>query len=126
MKLIITTSIKEVEFEPLEKKFHIEIIKKAAKKSLSGLGKDIKNSSKIPSTSLKKLNITSSGGAGRVLFLLVTKNEDAILVMIREKSDKQIGSNMTVKNPKFKKILDKNINLIQKEIESDNYKEYDI
>jgi len=44
--------------------------------------------------------------------------------MIRMKNDKQIGSNMTVQNPKFKKALDKNLSLILKDLKYGDYKEY--
>lgn len=70
MKLIVVDSIYEKEFKPLEWVFPIDLIKMAAKKSMCGLGENIKNSSKIPSTILKKVYLTSSGGAGRVVFLL--------------------------------------------------------
>ena len=44
MKLIITNAVNKTEFEPLKKVFHLEIMKTAAKKSLQGLGDNIKNS----------------------------------------------------------------------------------
>lgn len=44
--------------------------------------------------------------------------------MVRMKNDKQIGANMTVKNPKFKKVLDRNLDTILKELASGNYEEY--
>lgn len=124
MQLIITLSVKKNEFEPLEDNFPLEAIKIAAKKSLEGLGENIKSSHKISSTSLRKLYLTSKAGAARAIFLLTIGNGKSALVMIRMKNDKQIGSNMTVKNPKFKKILDKNIDAIVKDIESGNYEEY--
>ncbi|MFA5842221.1 MAG: hypothetical protein WC882_00880 [Candidatus Gracilibacteria bacterium] len=124
MNLIITHSIQRIEFEVLQKTFSLEVIKAGAKKSLQGLGNDIKSSSKIPSTCLKKIHLTSTGGAGRVIFLLQIGIQKSVLVMIRMKNDKQIGSNMTVQNPKFKKALDKNLSLILKDLKYGDYKEY--
>lgn len=126
MKLIITNSIAKAEFEPLKKVFGLEIIKSAARKSLQGLGDSIKSSFKIPATSLSKIYLTSSGSAGRAIFLLQINKEKSVLVMIRTKKDKQIGVNMTIKNPGFQKVLDKNLSLIIADLERGRYSEYEI
>lgn len=126
MKLVVTDSIFEKEFKPLELIFPIDLIKLAAKKSMCGLGENIKNSSKIPSTVLKKVYLTSSGGAGRVVFLLQIGGESSFLVILRLKNDKKVGQNMTISNPKFKKILDKNLDLIFMEIKQGKYREFEI
>ncbi len=123
MKLIITASIEKNELEPVYAVFDLEIIKIAAKKSLQGLGESIKSTAKIPGTVLKKVYLTRSGGAGRVIFLLKVKDEKSVLVMIRPKNDKQIGANMTVQNSKFIKVLERNLALILRDLKSGNYKE---
>ncbi len=115
-----------MEFEPLEKYFPFEIIKTAAKKSLQGLGERIKSSIKVPSTTLEKLYLTGERGAGRAIFLLKIGVEKSVLVMLRTKNDKQVGSNMTIKNPKFTKVLEKNITMILKDLENGDYEEYEI
>lgn len=124
MKLIITKSIAKSEFEPLKKTFGLDIIKAAAKKSLQGLGDNIKNSFKIPATRLSKIYLTSSGSAGRAIFLLQINKEQSVLVIIRTKKDKQIGVNMTINNSKFQKVLDKNLSLIIADLERGLYSEY--
>ena len=126
MKFILTASIKKSEFDPIQDLFDLRVIKIAAKKSLQGLGKNIKSSSKIPGTCLKKMNLTSSSGAGRVLFLLKIKNKKSVLVMIRPKNDKKIGTNMTVKNKKFEKFLSKNLDLILGDLEKGSYEEFEL
>ena len=126
MKLIITNSIAKAEFEPLKKVFGLDIIKSAARKSLQGLGDSIKSSFKIPATKLSKIYLTSSGSAGRAVFLLQIAKDKSVLVMIRTKKDKQIGENMTIKNPKFQRVLDKNIGLIIDDLEQGRYFEHDI
>ena len=126
MKLIITASIKEVEFEPSKKTFSLETVKVAAKKSLQGLGDNIKSSTKIPKTVLKKIYLTSSGGAGRAVFLLQISSQKSVLVMIRLKNDKQVGANMTVNNPKFKKVLDENLDLILADLSNKDFEEYEL
>lgn len=126
MKLIITDSIRETEFQSLQKIFSLEIVKVAARKAMVGLGENIKNSSKIPATCLEKLYLTSSGGSGRIIFLLRIEAEKSVLVMIRMKNDKQIGANMTVKNPKFKRVLDRNLDLILSDLENAHFEEYEL
>ena len=126
MKLILTAAIKKAEFESFKKIFQLENIKVAAKKSLQGLGDSIKSSTKIPKTVLKKIYLTSTGGAGRAVFLLQISSQKSVLVMIRLKNDKQIGANITVDNPKFKKVLDKNLDLILRDLTNKNFEEYEL
>lgn len=126
MKLIVTNSIGKTELKPLANTFPIEAVKAAAKKSLSGLGENIKNTKKLFSTTLSKVYLTSTGGAGRAVFLLQISAETSVLVMIRLKNDKQVGANMTVKNPKFEKVLEKNLDLIFADLKSGNFIEYDL
>lgn len=126
MKFIVTTSIKRIEFEPVKNVFSFDVIKTAAKKSLQGLGDTIKSSTKISGTYLKKVYLTSSSGAGRVIFLLKLNSEKSVLVMIRLKNDKKIGVNMTVQNPKFAKTLDRNLDIILKDLKGGKYEEFDL
>jgi len=126
LKLIITSSIKKVEFEPIKKTFNIDVIKIAAQKSLQGLGEKIKSSSKIRGTCLRKVYLTSTAGVGRVVFLLKIKNKKSVLVMVKLKNDKKIGSNMTIQNPKFKKALNKNLDIILEDLKSGDYEEFDV
>jgi len=126
MKLIITDSIEKHELFALERVFSLNVIKVAAIKSLKGLGENIKNPINIPKTILRKIYTTSSSGAGRAVFLLQIEAEKAILAMIRQKKDKQVGANMAVENPKFKKALERNLDLIIRDLEVSKYKEYDL
>lgn len=126
MKLIVTHSIGKIELKPLENTFPVEALKAAAKKSLSGLGENIKNTKKLSATTLNKVYLTSTGGAGRAVFLLQISSEEAVLVMIRLKNDKQVGANMTVKNPKFEKVLEKNLDLILSDLKTGSFVEYEL
>lgn len=126
MKLIVTDSIRKTELEPFKKNFHLRIVEIAAKKALEGLGNNIKSSTKIPKTVLKKIYLTSLGGSGRAVFLLQISSRKSVLVMIRLKNDKQIGANMTVKNPKFKRALSKNLDLILTDLANGNFEEYEL
>lgn len=126
MKLILTASIRKAEFEPLQQTFTLDVIKIAAKKCLEGLGTKIKSSTKISSTILKKIPLTSTGGAGRATFLLQIVDNNAILVMLRLKNDKKVGENMSIDNPKFKKVFDKNLALLINDIGHDDYEEFEL
>ena len=124
MKLIITQSIERSELLPLKSDFSVDLIQAAAKRALRGIGKNIKSSVKLPKTCLKKLNLTSSGSAGRVVFLLEIGSRASVLVMLRAKNDKKIGANMTIKNPYFRKLLENNIDLILQDISKGNYQAF--
>ena len=126
MKLVITASLKSTEYKPLSKVITLEILKKAAKKCLGGLGDSIKNTKKIPGTLLKKMYVTTPGGAARVVFLLHIDNKNSVLVMMRLKNDKQIGANMTVENPKFRKILEKNLDAILQDLKLGKYEVFEV
>jgi hypothetical protein len=126
VKLVITESIVRDEFGPLKKVFDVEILKSAAKKSLMGLGIGIKSPYKVPFSTLSKIYLTSAGSAGRAVFLIQVCNDKAVLVMLRSKSDKRIGANMAVQNPKFRKVLERNLNLIICDLELGRLSEYEI
>ena len=124
MKLVITDGIRKSEL--LKNHFSLNDIKVVAKKSLTGLGITIKSTFKIPATCLSKVYITSSKGAARVVFLLKMGEEKAVLVVLRMKQDKLIGSNISVSNPAFQKLLDKNLNIIISDLEFGNFTEYSL
>ncbi len=124
MKLIITKSIEKLDLSELERVFPLDAIKAAAKKALEGLGVDIKSSAKIPNTLLSKVYLTSTGGAGRAVFLLQVSSDKSILVMLRLKNDKKVGANMTIQNQKFKAVLEKNLDLILTDLGKGSFTEY--
>ncbi len=124
MKLIITTEIYTTEFLPHAQTFNLDVLKSSARKALLGLGNMVSTSRRMPGTVLKKMSLISSGGAGRVLFLLQVGKGVAVLVMVRQKNDKQIGQNMAIVNPRFKKLLEKNMDKILKELEAGRFREW--
>ncbi|MEK7183287.1 MAG: hypothetical protein AAB776_01490 [Patescibacteria group bacterium] len=126
MKLLIAATVRAKEYESLSRKITFEILKAAARKSLEGLGVTIKSSRKQAGTLLKKVYITTPSGAARVIFLIQIDADKAILVMLRLKTDKQIGSNMTVDNPDFRKVLERNIESIVRDIKSHRYEIFEI
>jgi hypothetical protein len=53
---------------------------------------------------LIKVYATSKTGAKRIVFLLETATTDRFFLFYRDKDD-EIGKNVTIKNPLFKKTL---------------------
>ncbi len=106
MRLIIPISFVRYELEPVGKIFPLTSIIKAAKKAKMGLGIPIGKAPK--GACFSKISITSKSGVGRTLFMVRTKDEKIIPLLIRTKKDK-VGYNMTPKNKLFSAALDKNL-----------------
>lgn len=126
MKLIITSSIKRSEIKPLKNVFSLSLLKFAAEKSLKGLGDCLKSPAKLPFTSLQKIYLTSPGGAGRAVFLITVGDDVSVLVLLRLKKDKLIGSNITTKNARFNEVVLKNLDLIHSDLENGDYEEFEL
>lgn len=126
MILVITHGIYKREYASLSRIYPLESVKSAAKQVIGGLGISLKNANKIPFTKLIKIDITSSGGAGRCAFLLLTKDETVVLLAIRNKNDRKIGRNMTIKNPHFASLLEKHYETIFEEIRGGKFYRYEL
>ena len=122
MKLIVPYSIKKLDLS--DNVFSIHILKSAAKKSLLGLGYNIKH----PETELmiSKISITTKTASARALYLLQIEKKIAILILVRKKSDKVLGQNLSIKNPKLESILNKYLDLTFKDLKTNNYQEFEI
>jgi hypothetical protein len=122
MKLIIPNSVKKLDL--FEKIFTLQILKNAARKSLLGLGYKIK----IPANNLliSKINITTKSVAARALYLIQLKDEIAVFILIRKKSDKLLGQNMSIQNSQLEHVLSKYLDLIYKDLASNNYQEFEL
>ena len=121
--LIICKSIQIKELKPLEHYFDIKAIKSAAIKAQKGLGDII--SSPIKNSHIIKIYLTGKP-AGRICFLIFTKQGDIVPLILRLKKDKKIGKNMSIQNSSFKKILKKNIKLALNDIKTDKYTEIEL
>jgi len=123
MRLVISKTIREIELDPLKKQISFEELKDVARKSLLGLGDTIKSTQKIPGMVLKKMYLTTVGGAARSIFLLQLDKKATVFVMLRLKKDKRVGENMTVNNPEFTKALQRNLGVVLSDIDS---KQFDV
>lgn len=81
-------------------------------------GEDLPRSSR-----LVKIYMTTLEGARRAVFLVDMESEDGFFLMYRSKND-EVGRNITIKNPKFKKLLWKYLRLLKEDIRDENYKVY--
>jgi len=116
MNLIITQSIEKKECKKLSKK-DLSIIVDTYKKNISS---DIRGIGLPPYMKLIKVYATSKQGARRIVFLVDLVSSDAFLLFYRTKNDK-LGSNISIKNPFFKKRLHEYLKLIQNDIREGNY-----
>lgn len=122
MKLIIPSSVKKLDL--FEKIFTIQTLKKAARKSLLGLGHKIKYP--VNNLIISKISITSKTAAASALYLIQLKDEIAVLILIRKKSDKLLGQNMSINNSELENVLSKYLDLVCNDLELRNYEEFEI
>lgn len=118
MFLLLPLSIKTKELKPVSHNFPLEIIISAAKKIQSGLGTNIAGAPH--NTKYVKIALTSAGGAGRGLFLIILKQNFITPVLIRDKKDK-VGQNISPKNKEFLQAVEKNLTLIEGDMKNDTF-----
>ena len=118
--LLICNSILEKELKTLENYFSIKDIVKAYEKAKWWLWNIIKWSP-FKKTILRKIYITSKWWAWRIVFLLVISKNIITPVILRLKKDKLIWDNLSIKNKKFEKLLNNNLDLIFSDIKSKNF-----
>jgi len=126
--LRICDSINKKELESLRDSFNFETIKNWANKVLSWLWIDLWTS-KFPNSKLIKLKLTWKYWAWRILYLLVIedKNNKTIYpIILRHKNDKEIWNNMSFKNKKFCNVLNRNLDLIFKDLKNWDFEDYKI
>jgi hypothetical protein len=122
--LIICNSFRLKEMDPMKDHFSFNVIKFTAKKIKDGLG--ITLPSLIKNTQLKKISLTGTTGAGRIIFLLEMETGQVIPIMVRLKKDKSIGQNMSFRNKRFVNAIEKNIKLAIQDMENGKYEEYEL
>lgn len=123
MHLILTTSTEKTELSALSGTFNLIHVQNAARKAILGLGDNLKG---IGAAKLVKIYLTGKGGAGRAIFLIEVVDNDAVLLLLRHKNDKKIGSNMSFSNPHFKELLAKRISQVFEELKTGDYEEYEL
>lgn len=115
MRLVVAKSICAQEFgQDSVPPLHIEPLKRSRKIELVS---PIKGEGLPKGSKLLKVYATTAEGARRVVHLLATAEDTLFLLFYRDKND-AVGSNITIKNPTFRKQLYKHLQLLEKDLES--------
>lgn len=122
MRIILCHSILKKEINPLIGYFSHGDIKKYVERAEKGLAVEIKGST-IPYTKVVKVYMTGRSGAGRMIILVYVKKDLYLPVVVRLKKDKIVGTNLSKENQAFQDLLQKNLNLVVKDLEEGNFDE---
>lgn len=85
----------------------------------------IKGESLPKGSRLIKLYVTTVQGARRIVFLVDVETGTGFFLFFRGKND-EIGKNISIKNPAFKKRLLQYLNLLNGDIAAGHFTEYDV
>ena len=120
MKKIIFSQ-KLIKKEKLSSKEKLLVIKVCQKNIFTKIkGKDLPSES-----SLIKIYITTIDGAKRLVMILDEVLDIGYFLMFRKKED-SIGKNMTLKNPDFKKALSQYLDILDADMNENNFEIIDI
>lgn len=120
--LRICNTIKKQELDKLSDYFSIEDIKKAYLKANNWIWNNIWKLDN--SVILRKIYLTSKTSAWRLLFLFFISKNIFIPIILRLKNDKLIWNNLSMNNKKFVNLLNKNFDLVEKDLLNKNYIDY--
>lgn len=117
MRLFVGKGILKREFGGELSLEDIQLFRRAVR---PGLLLEIKGSAAMPAkTKLLKAYMTSRFGPRRLVCLLMVERDDYFLLLFRPKGD-PVGDNMTIKNPSFRRILDKHLALLRADLIAGN------
>jgi hypothetical protein len=118
MRLVISKAICQKEFgQEHVPELHVETIKRSCSVNLATA---IKGYGLPKGSQILKVYATSPEGTRRVVHLLMVDQETLFLLFYRDKKD-AVGANITIKNPDFKKQLQKHLRLLDKDLESEAF-----
>lgn len=123
--LILTSYIAKHEFEPLQKFFSIDDLLNSARKVLKGLGQQVTPLKSAHGYRFFKVRI-GSGSKGRMIVIVISKNNKIVPLLIRLKKDKKFGMNMSAQNPNVVAQVEKNLEHVINDIEQKQFKEFDL
>ena len=117
-KLLITDAFKKKELQKLKKQYTIDDIKKTAKKvSVSGI--ELSHLG-YKHGHLVKVRVVSKV-AGRMIAFLFKSDDIVVPIVIRLKSDKIFGENLSLENKKAKKLILKMLDAVMNDITNDKF-----
>lgn len=118
MRLVIAKSICEAEFgQDSVPEIHVESLKRS---QVVVLATTIKGEGLPKGARLLKVYATSPDGARRVVHMLAVAEETLFLLFYRDKKD-TVGVNITIKNPDFRRQLQKHLRLLQDDLSSGQF-----
>ena len=112
MALIVTESIARKEFGGDIPVDDVEVLRRSARVALAT---PLKGEGLPKGTRLLKAYATSARGPRRIVYLLAVEEDDLFLLFYRGKSD-EIGKNVTLANPVFRRQLNRHLNLLLQDI----------
>jgi hypothetical protein len=112
MALIVTESIARKEFGGDIPADDVEVLRRSARVALAT---PLKGEGLPKGTRLLKAYATSSRGPRRIVFLLAVEEGDLFLLFYRGKND-EIGKNITLANPAFRRQLNRHLDLLLQDI----------
>lgn len=115
MALIVTESIARKEFAGDIPADDIEVLRRSARVALTT---PLKGEDLPKGTRLLKAYATSARGPRRIVYLLAVEENDLFLLFYRGKSD-EIGKNVTLANPAFRRQLNRHLDLLLQDIAAD-------
>ena len=122
MKVVIAANIQKKEFRRGQiPKEDLAIILHGYAKGIFTL---IKGESLPKGSRLIKLYVTTVGGAKRIVFLVDVQTNTGFFLFYRGKND-EVGKNISIKNPIFKKLLLHYLDLLQKDILEERFTSYE-
>jgi hypothetical protein len=112
MALVISESIRRLEFGDEIPAQDIEVLRRSARVALAT---PIKGEGLPKGTRLLKAYATSARGPRRIVYLLAVAKDGLFLLFYRGKTD-EIGGNISLANPAFRKKLNRHLDLLLKDI----------
>lgn len=123
--LVLTQYIATHELKPLSRFIDLRDIIDGAKKVVKGLAIETKSPSGLVGFRFFKVRIGKRNGARMIVFLM-TENQKVVPVLIRLKKDKIFGANMAMNNPSVVIQINKNMDRLIQDIETHQYKEFNL
>jgi hypothetical protein len=97
-------------------------IKKYVKRVERGLGVEIQGSAQ-PGSKLVKVYMTGKSGAGRMIVLIYVRKGYYLPIIVRLKTDKIVGGNLSKGSKAFQNILETNVVLMIKDLNEGKFEE---
>ena len=123
--LVLTRYIAQHELKPLRKFLTIDDLLEGAKKVKKGLAVALRKPVDLAQVSFYKIRIGKKQGARMIVFMKSEK-QSVVPVLIRLKSDKMLGMNMSAGNKTVNLQIKKNLSHIVEDIQQKKFEEFSL